>query len=343
MVKRLRDNLSSKYFEAGNRMTSKAARRRIIAYVESYDDIFFWRTILSRFEDTTRYFQVMLPSKVHQLERGKKAVLMRLLGHNVGKDMIACVDADYDYLLQGATAISKEVCTNPYIFHTYGYAIENLQCFAPALHDITVAVTLNDHAIFDFKNFFRQYSEAIFPLFVWNIWYYRSTHYGDFTMTDFNRAITVGHINLQNPLAALDHLRHRAGQKIKQLQALNPTAKSSYLQVKDDIKRLGVTPQTTYLYIQGHHLFDSLIAPLLGRVCDRLVREREHEIYTQAKHAIQLHNELSSYKHSIEDITSMLKRGMGFLNSPQVESIYADVEKYLNATRDDTSLIIHPT
>ena len=55
MVKRLRDNLSSKYFEAGNRMTSRTARRRIVAYVESYDDIFFWRTILSGFENSTRY------------------------------------------------------------------------------------------------------------------------------------------------------------------------------------------------------------------------------------------------------------------------------------------------
>ena len=64
MVKRLRDNLSSKYFEAGNRMTSRTARRRIVAYVESYDDIFFWRTILSSFENSTRYFQVMLPSSV---------------------------------------------------------------------------------------------------------------------------------------------------------------------------------------------------------------------------------------------------------------------------------------
>lgn len=332
MVKRLKDNLSSKYFEAGNRMTSRTARRRIVAYVESYDDIFFWRTILSSFENSTRYFQVMLPSKVHQLERGKKAVLMRLLSHNVGKDMIACVDADYDYLLQGATQMSKEVCTNPYIFHTYSYAIENLQCFAPGLHDITVAVTLNDHAIFDFEAFFRQYSEAIFPLFVWNIWYYRSTHYGDFTITDFNRTITIGHVNLQNPEAAIDHLRHRVGQKIKQLQALNPTAKAGYQQVKDDIKRLGVTPQTTYLYIQGHHLFDSLSTPLLGRVCDRLIREREHEIYSQAKHTVQLHNELSSYKHSLEDIASMLKRGMGFLNSSQVKSIRSDLEKYLDVS-----------
>ena len=50
MGNRLKDNLNSKYFEAANKMTSKHARRRIVAYVESYDDIYFWRTVLSRFE-----------------------------------------------------------------------------------------------------------------------------------------------------------------------------------------------------------------------------------------------------------------------------------------------------
>ena len=51
MNKRLTENLSSAYFEAMNRLNSKKARRRIVAYVESYDDVFFWRTVLSRFED----------------------------------------------------------------------------------------------------------------------------------------------------------------------------------------------------------------------------------------------------------------------------------------------------
>ena len=59
-------------------MTSKQARRRIVAYVESYDDVYFWRTVLSRFEDDTRFFEVMLPSH-RRLERGKKAVLMSFL------------------------------------------------------------------------------------------------------------------------------------------------------------------------------------------------------------------------------------------------------------------------
>ncbi|MBO7140462.1 MAG: DUF4435 domain-containing protein, partial [Prevotella sp.] len=160
MSKSLTKNLNSQYIEAANSLRGKSSRRRIVAYVESYDDIYFWRTVLSRFEDNTRYFEVMLPSK-ENLTRGKKSVLMNFISVSspLGQDMIACVDADFDYLLQGATEQSRRVIKSPYVFHTYVYAIENFQCYAPSLHEVCVAVTLNDHRIFDFDEYFRLYSE----------------------------------------------------------------------------------------------------------------------------------------------------------------------------------------
>ena len=75
MATSLRDNLTSSYFNAAHKLYSKKARRRIIAYVESYDDVAFWRTLLEEFEDDEHYFQVMLPSAT-SLAKGKKMVLM---------------------------------------------------------------------------------------------------------------------------------------------------------------------------------------------------------------------------------------------------------------------------
>ena len=93
--------------------------------------------MLSRFENSERYFEVMLPSRLDHLERGKKAAIMSLIAAGgVGRDMIACVDADYDYLEQGASGSSKTILDNPYIFHSYAYAIENMQCYAPSLHAV---------------------------------------------------------------------------------------------------------------------------------------------------------------------------------------------------------------
>ncbi len=334
MANRLKDNINSKYVEAANALRGKNARRRIVAYVESYDDIYFWRTVLSRFEDGKRYFEVMLPSKLN-LTRGKKSVLMNFLTEEgqddkVGHDMIACVDADYDYLLQGATAQSKKVLDSPYVFHTYVYAIENFQCYAPSLHEVCVAVTLNDHRIFDFPTYFQLFSEAIFPLFVWNIMLYRNGNYPRFSISDFNRITDPGGFNVQNPEPSIVNLKRKVGVKIRELQRQFPNAKEEYLKLKDEIRKLGVTPQTTYLFIQGHHLFDTVVAPIMAKVCNLLRQERQNEIYHAQAHRTQKRNEMSCYENSRQDIKTMLKKNTGYQQSPLFLRVQDDIGRYLN-------------
>ena len=330
MGKRLRDNVNSRYVEAANRLNSKRARRKIVAYVESYDDVYFWRTVLDRFEDDTRFFEVMLPSR-GTLKRGKKSVLMNFISENVGRDMIACVDADYDYLLQGVTPTSAKILGSPYVFHTYVYAIENFQCYAPGLHNVCVMVTLNDHAIFDFEDYLRQYSEACFPLFVWSVWMYRTGNYGDFSLTDFCKVIDPGGFNVFQPQASIDNLRRKVARKVRYLQGRYPWAKASYCSLRTEMLALGVTPETTYLYIQGHHMFDTVVAPILSKVCNRLRMERENEINRTSVHNTQMRNEISCYENSIENIGSMLKKSVGYMACPQFKRLQADVERYLAA------------
>ena len=337
MNKRLTHNLTSAYIEAANRLNSKRSRKRIVAYVESYDDVFFWRTVLSRYENSTRYFEVMLPSHT-TLERGKKSVLMNELGDRLGECMIACVDADYDYLMNGATPTSHTVISNPYVLHTYAYAIENYQCFAPSLHNVCVMVTLNDHSIFDFEDYMRQLSEAIFPLFVWSIWHYRRSIYGQFTITDLNRIVELGGFSIHNPQYSIDNMRRKVHNKVRQLQQRHPEAKESYLALKSELIRMGVTPQTTYMYIQGHHLFNKIVLPILGRVCNILVQEREGEIRRQAVHDTQRRNELSCYTNSIQDITQMLKKNMGYMDSEPFRRILADVERILGGAHNEENV-----
>lgn len=330
MGKRLRDNITSQYIEAANRLNSQKARRRIVAYVESYEDIFFWRSILSRFETKERYFEVMLPSRLEHLERGKKAAIMSLIADGaVGKDMIACVDADYDYLQQGTTMVSKTILENPYIFHTYAYAIENMQCYAPSLHEICVAATLNDSSDFDFEMFLSEFSQAIFPLFVWNIWSYRTSSAQKFTISDFIHAIEMGNLSPETAAEQLANLRRRVAHRMKILQRQHPDARESYQKVKEDLRRLGVLPDQTYMYIQGHHLFDKIIMPLMKKVCNRLMREREREISRQSVHSTQYRNELSCYTSSVGDVELMLRRNVGFVASDQFKRIVDDLQARL--------------
>ena len=333
MGKRLTDNITSKYQEAANCMTPKKARRKIVAYVESYDDILFWRSVLNRFEDDTRYFEVMLPSR-KVLSRGKKSVLMNFIGDRIGPDMIACVDADYDYLMQGLTATSKKILESPYIFHTYVYAIENYQCYAESLHNVAVMVALNDHAIFDFQAFLKQYSLICYPLFLWSVLAYRSNFYKDFSLTDFDHIVELSNFSIHSPMASLNHLRQKVERKVKYLQQHYPRHKASIRNLDIELQQLGVTPDTTYLFMHGHHVFDTIVAPVMTKVCNRLRMEREQEISRTAVHRTQMYNELSCYENSIADVKTMMKRNMGYVFSPLFQRLQHDISDYLSPTAD---------
>ncbi len=338
MTKRLSQNLNSDFVAAANKLRGKHARHKIVAYVESYDDIFFWSNLLRQLETDKYAFEVMLPSR-SSLSKGKKIAMSNHLGERLGEAMIACVDADYDYLMQGATENSRQVCTNPYVFHTYVYAIENFQCYAPALENVCVMCTLNDRDIFDFEVFLGDYSEAIWPLFVWNVWAYRYGVYQAFSMLDFYRIVSLERLDFHHPERTIETLRRRINAKISRLQRLFPQGRSTYKPLKEELLRLGVTPRTTYLYMRGHDLFDGIVTPLLAGVCESLRREREREIRNLAGHDVQMQNELAAYQHAVAPIEEMLRKHTGYMTAAAYQRIISDIRQligHLSATNNGT-------
>ena len=331
MPSKLVHNINSGYLDAANRLRPGGKKKkRIIAYVESYDDIFFWRSVLSEFENDEREFQVMLPSRT-SLNRGKKQAMTNQLGEGLGRSMIACVDADYDYLMQGQTPYSKAMLDNPYIFHTYAYAIENYQCYAPSLHNVCVMSTLNDRNVFDFEAYLLQYSRIVYELFVWTVWLYRRQMYKDLPLTSFCNFISIGRLNLFNPLTALEELRHKVNRKVAWMQRQYPQAKGTFKPLKAELETLGVTPDTTYLFIQGHHLMENVAMAALDPVCTLLRREREKEIKRLAgEHKQHMDNELASYQHSQCPIGQMLRRNIDFKSCPLYQRLREDIQRFLD-------------
>ncbi len=334
MARRLTDNITSRYFEAANQLTSKSARRKIVAYVESYDDVLFWRQALGRFENDKMYFEIMLPTRQRYINRGKKAAIANML-HATGPDMIACVDADYDYLAHRATPSSVRMIDNPFIFHTYVYSIENYQCYAPALHEVCVMVTLNDRDIFDFNAYLTAFSNIIYPLFVWNIWFHRGQHYQEFTMNDFNKVITLPDFTLRGWRQGLALLQKKVSTRLHQLESRHHADVKAVKDTARDLTTLGVTPDNTYLYIQGHHLFDHVVAPALRVVCNRLSAERQSEIERRAMNSTQQRAEMACYSASIEDVRTMLKKHTAYQQSEPFGKLLADLGGFLATPRED--------
>ena len=332
-MKRLTEYLNSQFIEAANALRPKRAQHRIIAYVESYDDISFWRSVFDDYESDRYHFEVMLPAR-SSLTKGKKQAMMNMLGKATGRNMIACVDSDYDYLLQGATSTSRQLIENPYILHTYAYAIENLKCNAGSLKQICVQSTLNDQNIIDFKEFMKLYSQICFPLFAWNILLYRMHDTGTMSLLQFCEIVRLTSFTIGKPAYSLQQLSGRVAHNIRLLENKFPEYIEGHKALIEELGTLGVKPEETYFYIQGHHIMNNVVLRMLSPVCRQLRNRREEEIQRLAYHRQQYNNELSSYRHSQCDVALMLSKNIDFKETTPYMRLKADIEKLLEKLND---------
>ena len=104
--------------------------------------------------------------------------------------------------------------------------------------------------------------------------------------------------------------------------------------MRDELTALGVTPETTYLYMRGHDVFEKVITPILIEVCKVLRREREREIRRLASHSTQRQNELSGYQHASAEPEEMLRKHTEYHSAPLYLRIQQDVREFL-AHMDD--------
>ena len=327
-MKRLTEYLNSNFIEAANSLRPKRAAQRIIAYVESYDDISFWRSVFNEYESDRVHFEIMLPART-KLTKGKKQAMMNMLGKAYGRNMIACVDSDYDYLLQGATSTSQQMLENKYILHTYAYSIENYRCYADSLKQICVLCTQNDSNVIDFKEFFKLYSRICYPLFVWNILLYRKHDTRTMSMLHFCEIVRLSSFNIGNPAYSLQLLSKRVKHNIDMLEKQFPELKDEYKHLDEELAALGINPDETYFYIQGHHIMNGVTMRILQPVCRHLRSKREEEIERFAYHRQQYNNELASYRHSQCDVATMLSKNTDYKSASPYLKLKADIEKLL--------------
>ncbi len=328
-MRRLTDNVNSRFLQAADRLLPGDRRGRIIAYVESYDDVSFWRLLLDEFETADHHFQIMLPTK-GGLTKGKKPALNSIFGTDaLGTHMIACVDSDYDWLMDDITGTSHLVNNSPYVIQTYTYAIENYQCWAKSLYQICVQCTLNDRRPLDIEAFMADYSAAVWPVFVWSVWFYRSRRHSEYSMQELNIDTRLGHVDLRHPSKMLQSLSERVDRKVAFFSEKYSEGVKQVEELKIQLTAKGIVETNCYLFMHGHHLVENVILKLLDPICQSLRQERENEIRKFAVHHQQYQNEISAYRHSQMDLFEALRKNTHYRDCPMYELMRRDIRNLL--------------
>ena len=150
-----------------------------------------------------------------------------------------------------------------------------------------------------------------------------------FPMSEFNQCGRLQDVSLAHPYRCLDDVRRRVDAKLSELRTRFPQAIAHIDALGEALTQPGLTPDTTYLYIQGHHLMDGVVMKLLNPVCTQLRREREKEIRRLAVHDEQFHNELTAYENSLAAVQLMLKKNDGYKGLYLYQWMREDVRRIL--------------
>ena len=148
-------------------------------------------------------------------------------------------------------------------------------------------------------------------------------------MYDFHAYTSLREINLRHPEKSLESLQQRVNQKLSELKKRFSRSMNQVNALGTDLRELGLFPENTYLYMQGHHVMDNVVMKLLIPVGTVLRREREQEIKRLAEHNEQFKNELTCYQNSQVNVEIMLKKNVAYKRLFHYDWLRQDIREYL--------------
>ena len=301
--------------------------RVVRVFVEGYEDVAFWRGVFDCFPNPYVCFEISVPTR-KDLPKGKK-VLLSMIPQS-SEELLLCVDSDFDFLFAGRTDQSRLIRESRYMFHTYTYATENYLCYAPSLHNVCVKATKNDTRIFDFERFMADYSRTIYRLFLWYVYSAKQSDEHVFTLADFKSSVRINYLDLeQNGANTIAWLARNVHRREHTLEEKHPRLAAELDAFGRRLGQMGVTPETTYLYMHGHTLLDNVVMVVLETVCEKLRQMSVAKIASSNKQGVALKNEMSNYTNTQRSIRDVLLDNENYQDCPLFKRLHRDIERYL--------------
>ena len=305
-------------------------KRLVRVFVEGYEDVAFWRGIFDHFSNPYLRFEISVPTR-KDLPKGKKVLLS--MAEQANEELLLCMDSDFDYLFDDEDEVSRQIVESPYMFHTYTYATENYLCYAPSLHNVCVKAVKNDAHIFDFKRFMADYSRTIYPLFLWYAYSASRKTESVLPLVDFKAAVRIGYLDIeQNGVNTIAWLQRNIERRVASLEADNPDMAREIPAFAERLRKKGVEPDLTYLFMHGHTLMDNVVLTVLSGVCEKLRQMSLSKIICSSKEGVALKNEISNYTNTLRSIRDVLLDNENYISSPLYKRLKADIQRYIDAT-----------
>lgn len=292
-------------------------RCRAAVHVENKDDIAFWSAVLKHFRPQDKFHFIAGSRNEYGHETSGVTQCLKYFNY-LSPEFFICIDSDYRYLLR-----ERRICVKHYVIQTYTYSFENHHCYADGLDEVCWRVTHLENTVFDFRKFLKEFSNILYPLFIWHL-YFQNADPLLFSQFEFDGYITIPNSRSfplvpDNGARALDELRKRVECKLSALGRKFPHADLKV--VKEKYRKLGLNPDNVYLFVRGHNLYD-LVTLVCKEVCKAILRvERRNREVTR--------NMISELYRNRNSLDYQLKQNLKFGAYRPIQKIEEDIRYFL--------------
>ncbi len=303
----------AEYFKGVARM------RRLTAcvHLEGDTDKDFWEKVFKKNYPEGKFFFLSYSKNRENRKISGVAHCLKYIPY-LDRNFFICIDSDYRYLEE-----ERDINIDNYIFQTYTYSIENHYCYANFLNSVCEKSSGRKNDIFDFKKFFKTYSNIIYELFIWHLFLEKRKMSG-INKLKFNETLSnFPKLSLENNgELMLRNLKERVRLKINKLRKQYPN-----VEIKNHFayyKKFGLNSSNTYLFVRGHNIYDFVVQ--LGRLCTRELREiKKAELGFDDERIDKLFSTLPNYEKALLD--SLHTNGYS-----QMDKIGRDIKRFYTET-----------
>ncbi|WP_205953903.1 DUF4435 domain-containing protein [Pantoea stewartii] len=233
-----------------------------IFYVESQNDIGFWRYLI----DDIFPGDYEIKPAAQLKENGKRTLEPEY--SKLHKKYLVGVDSDMDYLCPRRSAYSEELNRNPYVMHTFSYSKESLQCSIYSIEDIVSRLIFDDEIENEIADALLSFSHVIYEALLVHLFRHNKNpqshndglFWDQLKLTDNANIISPKDLKVNN--AVINSIQSRVTAFISTYQ-ITQEELLEFRSFSDELSLKGFDKDNAYQFIKGHILHDTYVYPAL--------------------------------------------------------------------------------
>jgi hypothetical protein len=284
---------------------AKITRCEGVAYLEDEEDKIFWKQVFEQFGHQLHY---VFYSKIDKNDRtGVQQSLNYKKYACLSRDFFICIDSDFRYLDN-----EKGLSISDFVFQTYTYSFENHLCYGTGINQQMEKWIGFKQNMFDFKQFFEEYSKVVFPFFLKFF-----ANRNQIKLSEFHKVIEI------RTESTFPDISMNGATELKLIEKKNfrPEIEFANETIQKQLSAKGVGTHNAYLFLQGHFI-KHIITHFGKKVKKELEKLKKQELVEK--------EEIVAFFKENPRFEDILEKNIAFGEYTEIQKIEEDIKKFFS-------------